>query len=99
MEVVEIVSYYYHEDRKLLEVSFRSSIDSEDEIRNDMLNLDDAKKIGFELIKEEIDIFEDEDDFFEEFDDFVSIDEDLLLSYLNEYYIVNPDKITKAEFF
>ena len=64
-----------------------------------MLNLDDAKKIGFELIKEEIDIFEDEDDFFEEFDDFVSIDEDLLLSYLNEYYIVNPDKIPKAEFF
>ena len=91
MEVVEIVSYYYHEDRKLLEVSFRSSIDSDDEIRNVMLS--------FELIKEEIDIFEDEEDFFEDFDDFVSIDEDLLLSYLNEYYIVNPNKIPKAEFF
>jgi hypothetical protein len=99
MEVTEIVSYYYHEDKKILEVSFRLNVDNDDEVRNDTLSLEDAKNIGFELIKEELNLFEDEDDFFDDFEDFVSIDEDLLLSYLNEYYIVNPDKLPKVEFF
>jgi hypothetical protein len=99
MEVTEIVSYYYHEDKKILEVSFRLNVDNDDEVRNDTLSLEDAKNIGFELIKEELNLFEDDDDFFDDFEDFVSIDEDLLLSYLNEYYIVNPDKLPKVEFF
>ena len=40
----------------------------------------------------------DEDDIEEEDDeDFQSIDEEQLLSFLNEYYIVNPKKLPKAE--
>ncbi len=101
MEIVEIVSYYVYEDTKRIEVSFRLNTDSEDEMRNDIINLDESKEYGYTLIEENFDFFdmsEYEDDTFEDFEDFQSIDEDLLLSFLNEYYIVNPDKLPKSEF-
>lgn len=101
MEVVEIVSYYVYEDTKRIEVSFRLNTDSEDEMRNDIINLDESKEYGYTLIEENFDFFdmsEYEDDTFEDLEDFQSIDEDLLLSFLNEYYIVNPDKLPKSEF-
>ena len=36
-------------------------------------------------------------DFEEDFEDFQTIDEDILLSFLNEYYVVNPEKLPKVE--
>lgn len=101
MEVREIISYYIYEDTKRMEITFRLTIDSEDEVRNDIINLDDSKEFGYDLIEESYDFFdmsdfEDDDDFE---DDFPTIDEDLLFSFLNEYYIVNPDKLPKVETF
>ena len=97
MEIQEIISYYLYEETKRLEVSFRLSIDAEDEIRNDVINLDDSKEFGYKLIEESLDFFtfDDEDD--EDEEDFQSIDEDILLVFLNEYYIVYPDKLPKTE--
>ena len=43
MEIQEIVSYYIYEDSNTIEVSFRLSIDSEDEVRNDIINLNEAQ--------------------------------------------------------
>ena len=40
---------------------------------------------------------DDDDDFFD--DEFPTIDEDILISFLNEYYIVNPDKLPRIETF
>ena len=102
MEVREIISYYIYEDTKRMEITFRLTIDSEDEVRNDIINLDDSKEFGYNLIEESYDFFdmldyEDDEDDFE--DDFPTIDEDLLFSFLNEYYIVNPDKLPKVETF
>lgn len=100
MEVSEIITYYIHEQNRNLEVSFRLINDDEDEVRNDIISLDDAEEFGYNLIQEAFDLFDDEDDndgFFD--DDFDSIDEDILLSYLNEYYIVNPDRLPKPELF
>jgi hypothetical protein len=67
-------------------------------VRNDIINLEEAEEFGYNLIENNNDFFqfddeEDEDDF----DDFVDIDEDLLISFLNEYYIVNPNKLPKPE--
>jgi hypothetical protein len=98
MEIRELVSYYLYEDTKRIEVTFKLSLDSEDEVRNDIINLEEAEEFGYNLIENNNDFFqfddeEDEDDF----DDFVDIDEDLLISFLNEYYIVNPDKLPKPE--
>ena len=39
--------------------------------------------------------YDDEDDYYE--DEFQSIDEDQLISFLNEYYVVNPNKLPKSE--
>lgn len=97
MEIQEIISYYLYEETKRLEVSFRLSVDAEDEIRNDIINLDDSKEFGYKLIEESLDFFTFDDDFEEDGEDFQSIDEDALLSFLNEYYIVYPDKLPKIE--
>jgi hypothetical protein len=80
-----------------LEVSFRLSIDSDDEIRNDVINLDDSKEFGYKLIEESLDFFTFDEEIEEDEEDFQTIDEDALLSFLNEFYIVYPDKLPKTE--
>jgi hypothetical protein len=98
MEIRELVSYYLYEDTKRIEVEFRLTLDSEDEVRNDIINLEEAEDFGYNLLEDNKDFFqyddEDEDD---EFDDFIDIDEDSLISFLNEYYVINPDKLPKTE--
>ena len=98
MEIRELVSYYLYEDTKRIEVEFRLSLDSEDEVRNDSINLEEAEDFGYNLIENNNDFFQfDDEDGDEDFDDFVDVDEDSLISFLNEYYIVNPDKLPKTE--
>lgn len=97
MEIQELISYYLYEETKRIEVSFRLTLDSEDEIRNDVINLDEAKDFGYDLIQESFDFFDPDEEFEEDEEDFQTIDEDTLLSFLNEYYIVNPKKLPKSE--
>jgi hypothetical protein len=99
MEVNEIISYYIHESSRRIEVSFRLISDNEDEVRNDIISIDEAEQYGYNLILEDFDLFEEFDDEFDDFDDFETIDEETLITYLNEYYIVNPNKLPKPEFF
>jgi hypothetical protein len=98
MEIQEIVSYYLFEDSRKVEVSFRLTTDSEDEIRNDIVDVDEAKDFGYILIEEELDdLFIDDDDS-EFYDDgFMIVDEIQLLDFLNEYYIVNPNQLPKTD--
>lgn len=101
MEIQEIVSYYIYEDSNTIEVSFRLSIDSEDEVRNDIINLNEAQDFGFDLIQENYDFLTEyvEDDEFDGFDDeFKTVDEDILMNFMNEYYIINPDRLPKSEY-
>lgn len=98
MEIKEIVSYYIHEKSRTLEVSFTLMIDSEDEVRNDIISISEAEDFGYKLIQDDFDIFEEED-FEIEDDDFESVDEEILISYLNEYYVVNPDRLPSPELF
>jgi hypothetical protein len=97
MEIQEIVNYYLYEDTKRLEVSFRLTSDSEDEIRNDIINLDEAEEFGYELVKDSLSFFDLADDDEDDFEDFETIDEDILQNFLNEYYVVYPDKLPKSE--
>ena len=98
MEIRELVSYYLYEDTKRIEVTFKLSLDSEDEVRNDIINLEEAEEFGYNIVEDNNDFFQfDDEEDEDEFDDFVDIDEDLLISFLNEYYIVNPNKLPKPE--
>jgi len=101
MEISEIISYYIHEDSRRIEVSFKLMNDSEDEVRNDIISIEEAEEFGYNLIQEGFDYYleEDEEEEYDDFDDFETIDEDVLITYLNEYYIVNPTKLPKTELF
>lgn len=96
MEVQEVIFYYLHEDTNILEIQFRLTIDSEEEVRIDHIDLMEADDFGYNLVLESLEFDEDEDeDFF--WSDSASIDEDNLIEFLNEYYIVKPEKLPKTE--
>lgn len=96
MEVQEVIFYYLHEDTNILEIQFRLTIDSEEEVRIDHIDLMEADDFGYNLVLESLEFDEDEDeDFF--WSDSASIDEDNLIEFLNEYYIVKPEKLPKPE--
>jgi hypothetical protein len=96
MEIQELIFFYLHENTTTIEVQFRLNIDSEEEIRTDFIDLNEASDFGYELIMEDFGEVDDEDDEFYWLDS-PSVDEDNLLSFLNEYYIVNSDKLPKPE--
>ena len=99
MEIKEIVSYYFNNETNLVDVSFRTIEDEEDVVRVDTIDYSVIESYGFDLITESFDFFDDdlEDDLFEETK--IELDEDILISFLNEYYIVNPDSIPNPEFY
>jgi hypothetical protein len=94
MEVVEVVSHYIDKTQNIINVEFRLLGDSEDEVREDIVEYLYFEEFGFDNTKD-FDIFEsiiDEEDEWDN-DDYDYIDnEDDLLSFLNEYYVVYPDK-------
>ena len=97
MEIQELIFHYLHENTTTIEVQFRLSIDSDDEIRTDMVDLNESSDFGYELITEDFDSQDDDEE-----DDFYwlnspSVDEDNLILFLNEYYIINPEKLPKPE--
>ena len=97
MEIKELVSYYINETSHMLEVTFKTLTDSEDEIRTDQIVLEEIETFGYNIsnnIKE--DFYDDEDEEFEDmFDDF----EDEIVSFLNEYYLIYPKKLPEAQLF
>jgi hypothetical protein len=99
MEIKEIVSYYFNNETNLVDVSFRTIEDEEDVVRIDTINYNVIESYGFDLVTESFDFFDDdlEDDLFEETK--IELDEDILISFLNEYYIVNPSSIPNPEFY
>jgi hypothetical protein len=99
MEIKEILSYYVDTDSNILDVSFRTINDNDDIVRWDKIDYSTVSEYGFELVTESFDFFDedDEDDNIKE--DEIELDEEELINFLNEYYMVNPDLIPKPEFF
>ena len=101
MEIKEIISYYLNGDTNIIEVSFRTIEDEEDELRNDTIDYTIVEEYGFDLVTESFDFFDDDDDFeggiFEE--ETIELDEDELIVFLNEYYLINPSQLPKSEFY
>jgi hypothetical protein len=97
MEIQELIFFYLHENTSIVEVQFRFTIDSDEETRTDFISLDEADDFGFNLIYEDYDLTNDDDEDEMYWLESPSIDEDVLLSFLNEYYVINPDKMPKPE--
>jgi hypothetical protein len=101
MEVQELIFYYLHEETRTLEVNFRLTIDSEDEFRSDILDLTEADDFGYNIIMNDLDILneysDDGSEYEDDWGDVDTIDEEVLISFLNEYYVVNPTKLPKSQ--
>ena len=103
MEIKELVSYYINETSHMLDVSFRTLTDNDDEIRTDQIVLEEIETFGYNIsnnINE--DFYTDDDEEFEDmFDDFEDeeLDEDEIVSFLNEYYLIYPKKLPEAQLF
>jgi hypothetical protein len=101
MEIVEVISFHLDRLNDVLEVSFRTNLDSEDLCREAKIPFYDISDFGynfFEEIEDEI-IIEEDEEYFDDFDDDLFIDENEILSFLNEYYVLFIDKLPKPEFF
>lgn len=98
MEIKEIVSYFVNSRSNILEVSFRTIDDEDDVMRTDIIDYGIVESYGFDLITESFDFFDDDDDIVSDGDK-VELDEEELITFLNEYYIVNPKLLPDSEFF
>jgi len=93
MEVIEIISYQINHLDDTITVQFRMNEDSNFESRYDTIELSESDDFGFSLINEDMEFFDDEEENIE-FDD---INENELQSFLNEYYMIYPDRLPKIE--
>ena len=102
MEVGEIVSYFVNTDTSMIEVSFRFEDDEDDVVRNDSIEFSVAEFYGLDLSETDLDYYPEdfEDDYDDDdTDDEIKIKESELISFLNEYYEVNPDKLPETELY
>lgn len=105
MEIKEIVSFYINELSQTLDVTFRTLIDGDDEIRTSQIEFGEIKNFGYDVLLTKIDEFEDlidEDEMdYEDFNDLFEDEEleDDVISFLNEYYLINPKNLPPSEFF
>lgn len=99
MEIKEIVSYFMNSGSNIIEVSFRTIEDDDEMVRVDQIQYSIAEEYGFDLITETFDFFDDDEEEIYVDEDKVELDEDELITFLNEYYTVNPDSLPEAEFY
>jgi hypothetical protein len=100
MEIKEIVNYFLNSDSNILEVSFRTIDDEDDVLRTDNINYSIVLEYGFELETESFNFFSEdfEEDLIVE-EEKIELDEDELISFLNEYYTINQESLPKSEFY
>lgn len=100
MEIKDLVSFYIDDASNLLEVSFRTIDDDEDQIRQDTIHLDEIEEFGYNFLNDTIN---ESDEDFEEINTLYEglnyIDDEEIITFLNEYYMVYPKKLPKAELF
>lgn len=104
MEVKEIITYFINESTQTLDVSFRCINDSYDEIRQDHIEVKEVWDMAYDYILNQDPMFEDSeedgDNYYFQFDSV--FDDNLMyevISFLNEYYMVYPERVPKVEFF
>jgi len=100
MEVAEILSHYIDKTQNLIIVEFRLFGDDDDMVREDFIEYTFFEEFGFDN-RTDFEIFdvsseELEDEWIDDEVDY--IDDETLISFLNEYYIIYPKKLPKPEF-
>jgi hypothetical protein len=101
MEIKEIISSFINENSNTLDVVFRTTEDSDEEVRQDKIFIEDLDDFDYDFFKKiESGSFLNEEEFEYDYDEIYlenELDEEELLSFLNEYYLVNPNKLPQSE--
>lgn len=103
MQVKDLITFYINESSNTLDVTFRLETDGDDQIRNDSISLDEVENFGYNFLNENNNDIFDEDELSEVsfidnlYDDIVEDDD--VISFLNEYYLINPNKLPTSELF
>ena len=101
MEIKELESFYINEASQTLDVTFRIHLDNEDEIRTDQIDLSETETFGYNLSNHSSpDFFDDEEyeDIFDD-DDNTELDEEEIISFLNEYYLIYQDRVPDTQLY
>jgi hypothetical protein len=102
MEIKELESFYVNETSQTLDVTFRILSDSDDEIRTDQITLEEVRTFGYNITENVDDFYDEEDDddiyLFGDIDN-EDLDEQEVISFLNEYYLIYPDNLPDAELY
>jgi hypothetical protein len=102
MEVREIIETTIKEP--IIEVKFRLATDSDEVMRTVEFQLDEIEEYGYNVLTEDFDLFDIDDDWEDEDFDYMedenelNVDEDELISFMNEYFLIN-DHVPPAELF
>jgi hypothetical protein len=101
MEIKELESFYINETSQTLDVTFRILSDNDDEIRTDQIDLTESKTFGYNFLKDENDELWDDDgeDYFDTYGEEYEMDEEEIISFLNEYYLIYPDRLPEAQLY
>lgn len=103
MEITELISFYLNENSKTLDVTFRTTLDTDEEIRESKINFEEIEEFGYDFINLDNDYpsLLEEDYYEDETDDYdnIYVDENEIISFLNEYYTLFPSKLPDSELF
>ena len=103
MEIKDLESFFINETSQTLDVTFRILSDNDDEIRTDQVDITETKTFGYDFVKKENDELwvddEDEEDLFDSYDEEFDMDEEEIVSFLNEYYLIYPDRLPKSQLY
>ena len=100
MEVVDIISHYIDKTQNLINVEFRLLEDDDDVIREDLIEYSYFEEFGFDNSKDFNifdEILDEEDEWGSDDYDYIE-NEDSIITFLNEYYVVYPKKLPKPEY-
>ena len=101
MEIKELESFYINETSQTLDVTFRVLSDNDDEIRTDQIDLTESKTFGYDFLKDDIDELWDDDgeDYFDTYGEEFEMDEEEIISFLNEYYLIYPTRLPDSQLY
>ena len=103
MEIKELISFYINESTHTLEVTFRLLSDTEDVIRNDEIEIDEVSDMDYDFIISQLYdvVLKNYEDFdvFSDYDVNGETTDDEIISFLNEYYVLYPNRLPKPELF
>ena len=101
MEIKELESFYINETSQTLDVTFRLLKDNDDEIRTDQIDLGESKTFGYNFLKDNTDDLwdDDDEDYFDTSGEEFEMDEEEIISFLNEYYLIYQDRLPDTQLY